>query len=296
MGTVSIANALAFAPNFQKGLQAAAKMDQLFERKPQIQDPKVIKEYNWEAKGDVTYEKTQFFYPSRPSQLILKDLDLDVSQGQTVALVGQSGCGKSTCIQLLERFYDCTSGTIAIDDKDITSVTLKNLRAQLGIVSQEPSLFDRTIEENIAYGDNSREVPITEIIESAKKANIHTFITTLPLGYDTRLGDRGTQLSGGQKQRIAIARALVRHPRILLLDEATSALDSESEKVVQEALDAAKEGRTCITIAHRLSTIIDSDKICVIDAGKVVEQGKHKELIALKGLYYKLYSLQSGGK
>lgn len=295
---MSIANALAFAPNFQKGLIAAGKINKLFNRKPKVQDPVPLDERNsnWQAYGNVTYYNVEFFYPSRPSTMVLRKLNLSIMQGQTVALVGPSGCGKSTCIQLLERFYDATAGYVAIDDKETTAVTLKSLRSQLGIVSQEPSLFDRSIAENIAYGDNSREVALDEVIAAAKNANIHTFIASLPLGYETRLGDKGTQLSGGQKQRVAIARALVRNPRILLLDEATSALDSESEKVVQDALDAAKEGRTCITIAHRLTTIIDADVICVIDGGQVIEKGTHKELMDLGGMYYGLYTLQSGNR
>ncbi|XP_060520809.1 phosphatidylcholine translocator ABCB4-like [Cylas formicarius] len=162
----------------------------------------------------------------------------------------------------------------------------------MGIVSQEPNLFCKTIGDNIAYGDNSREVGEDEIIDAAKKANIHNFISSLPLGYNTKLGEKGTQLSGGQKQRIAIARALVRNPKVLLLDEATSALDTESEKVVQEALDNAKQGRTCITIAHRLSTIQDADLICVIDGGKVAEKGTHHDLLEKRGLYFKLHTLQ----
>lgn len=298
MGSMSIANALAFAPNFQKGLIAAGKINKLFNRKPKVQDPVPLDERNsnWQAYGNVTYYNVEFSYPSRPSTMVLRKLNLSIMQGQTVALVGPSGCGKSTCIQLLERFYDATAGYVAIDDKETTAVTLKSLRSQLGIVSQEPSLFDRSIAENIAYGDNSREVALDEVIAAAKNANIHTFIASLPLGYETRLGDKGTQLSGGQKQRVAIARALVRNPRILLLDEATSALDSESEKVVQDALDAAKEGRTCITIAHRLTTIIDADVICVIDGGQVIEKGTHKELMDLGGMYYGLYTLQSGNR
>lgn len=153
--------------------------------------------------------------------MVLQDLTFAISQGQTIALVGSSGCGKSTCINFLERYYDCTAGHVAIDSKDVTQITLKNLRSQMGIVSQEPSLFDRTIAENIAYGDNSIDIPMNEIIAAAKLANIHSFIASLPLGYETRLGNKGTQISGGQKQRIAIARALIRNPRILLLDEAT---------------------------------------------------------------------------
>jgi len=293
MSTMSIANAMGFAPNFQKGLTAASHIFHLLNRKPQIYDPPDDGR-NWQAEGYVSYEKIEFFYPTRPNIQVLQGLNVDVLKGQTVALVGHSGCGKSTCIQLLVRFYDPVSGAVNIDGHDVSSVSLRSLRLQLGIVSQEPVLFDRTISENIAYGDNSRTVPISEIIEAAKQANIHNFITSLPLGYETRMGEKGTQLSGGQKQRVAIARALIRNPRILLLDEATSALDTESEKVVQEALDKAKEGRTCITIAHRLSTIQDADVIFVINKGQVAEMGTHGELLAKHGLYYKLCSMQSG--
>lgn len=172
---------------------------------------------------------------------------------------------------------------------------MQDLRSKIGIVSQEPVLFDKTIAENIAYGDNTREVDLSEVIEAAKIANIHSFIASLPMGYDTNLGSKGTQLSGGQKQRIAIARALVRNPKILILDEATSALDTESEKIVQQALDLAKSGRTCLVIAHRLSTIQNADIICVIQRGKIAEMGSHDELMSQNGLYAKLYSNQVVG-
>lgn len=294
---MSIANTLAFAPNFQKGVTAAKYMFALFNRQPKVQDPEpyqITQNESWRSRGNVAFKEVDFYYPTRPSVQVLQDLNMNAYEGQTVALVGPSGCGKSTCIQLLQRFYDPHNGIVAIDENDLKSVTQKTLRRQLGIVSQEPALFDRTIAENIAYGDNSREVGQDEIIEAAKKANIHNFITSLPLGYETRLGEKGTQLSGGQKQRVAIARALLRNPKILLLDEATSALDSESEKVVQEALESAMVGRTSLTIAHRLSTIIDSDVILVFDAGKIVEKGTHKELLALRGVYYNLYRLQVG--
>lgn len=205
----------------------------------------------------IQFSKIDFQYPTRPEVQVLKGLNLIVKPGQMVALVGQSGCGKSTCIQLLQRLYDPLSGDVTLDRRDISSVSLVRLRSQLGVVGQEPVLFDRTIAENIAYGDNYRQVSMEEIIEAAKKSNIHSFVSSLPLvsqprnftarhlhernrinssisyaqGYETRLGTKGTQLSGGQKQRIAIARALVRNPRVLLLDEATSALDTQSEKV-----------------------------------------------------------------
>ncbi|KAI4471553.1 atp-binding cassette sub-family b [Holotrichia oblita] len=295
MGTASIANALAFAPNFQKGIAAAGKVFQLLNRQPLISDPRQPAYNAWQT-GNLKYDSVFFSYPTREGSMVLRGLDLTVTKGQTIALVGSSGCGKSTVIQLLERFYDPKSGDVSVDETNIKQLTMSELRSHLGIVSQEPNLFDRTIGENIAYGDNNREVPQAEIEQAAKNANIHNFITSLPLGYNTPLGERGTQLSGGQKQRVAIARALVRNPEVLLLDEATSALDTESEKVVQEALDKAKSGRTCITIAHRLSTIQDADIIYVINEGVVIEAGTHSELLASKGLYHSLYSLQGGRK
>ncbi|KFO29586.1 Multidrug resistance protein 1 [Fukomys damarensis] len=238
--------------------------------------------------GDVTFSDVVFKYPTRPDIPVLQGLSLQVKKGQTLALVGSSGCGKSTAVQLLERFYDPLAGTVLVDGKEIQQLNVQWLRAQLGIVSQEPILFDCSIGENIAYGDNSRTVSQEEIVKAAKEANIHQFIKSLPDKYNTRVGDKGTQLSGGQKQRIAIARALVRQPRILLLDEATSALDTESEKVVQEALDKAREGRTCIVIAHRLSTIQNADVIVVIQNGRVKEHGTHQQLLAQKGIYFSM--------
>ncbi|KAK4872649.1 hypothetical protein RN001_014678 [Aquatica leii] len=285
----SLSQALAFSPNFQKGLVAANRISNLLSRVPTIRDGSSNVEEKWKH-GQIAYDKVHFSYPLRPSIDVLKGLDISVLQGKMVALVGPSGCGKSTIVQLLERFYEPIDGTVSVDGKNIDSMNLAALRSHLGIVSQEPNLFSRTIADNIAYGDNTRVVPEDEIIIAAKNANIHTFITSLPLGYGTKLGDKGTQLSGGQKQRVAIARALVRNPKVLLLDEATSALDAESEKVVQEALDNAKKGRTCITIAHRLTTIQDADLICVINHGRVAEMGTHSELLNLKGIYYNLHN------
>lgn len=295
MGTASIANALAFAPNFQKGITAAKKIFLLLSREPKILDKPGVSRDPWHAEGKVDFTDVTFSYPTRKEIPVLRGIILNVMKGRKVALVGSSGCGKSTCIQLLQRFYDVDAGSVGIDDVDLRNVSLSNLRRQLGIVSQEPILFDRSIRENIEYGDNKREVSEQEIIAAAKKANIHNFVSALPLGYETRMGEKGAQLSGGQKQRIAIARAMVRNPKILLLDEATSALDAESEKVVQDALDAASEGRTTISIAHRLSTIVDSDVIFVLDNGQVAESGSHKELLKLRGIYYTLWRLQTGG-
>ncbi|CAH1099164.1 unnamed protein product [Psylliodes chrysocephalus] len=292
MGSVFIANVLAFAPNLAKGFTAAKKVKSFLSKEKQIKN--VIASNNLtQVTGSINYSNIQFSYPTRPDVPVLNGLTLKISNGKTIALVGESGCGKSTILQLIEKFYDPSSGNIYLDDYNIKNISPQVLRSHLSIVSQEPNLFNYTISENIAYGDNSRDVPMDEIIQAAKNANIHDFISGLPQGYDTKLGERSTQLSGGQKQRIAIARALVRNPRILLLDEATSALDSESEKIVQEALDTAKKGRTCITIAHRLTTIQDADLICVVDKGVIVESGTHKELLNKAGFYYKMYSQNS---
>ncbi|XP_026840827.1 multidrug resistance protein 1A [Drosophila persimilis] len=294
MGTASIANALAFAPNMQKGISAAKTIFTFLRRQPMIVDRPGVSREPWHCQGNVTYDKVEFSYPTRREIQVLKGLELGVKKGQKVALVGPSGCGKSTCIQLIQRFYDVDEGAALIDEHDVRDVSMSNLRQQLGIVSQEPILFDRTIRQNIAYGDNTRSVTDQEIMSACMKSNIHEFIANLPLGYDTRMGEKGAQLSGGQKQRIAIARALIRNPKIMLLDEATSALDAESEKVVQDALDAASEGRTTISIAHRLSTVVHSDVIFVFENGVVCETGSHKDLLENRGLYYTLYKLQSG--
>ncbi|XP_054157886.1 ATP-dependent translocase ABCB1-like [Oppia nitens] len=292
-GTAMVGHSVAFAPDYLKGKIAAVYIFKLLDRIPKIIVNSLAGDKPDKYEGNVNFQELEFKYPSRPDQKILRGLSFDVSKGQTVALVGSSGCGKSTIIQLIQRFYDCDTGNVILDNKTIFSLNIPWLRSKLGIVSQEPVLFAYSIAENIAYGDNSRVVPMDEIVRAAEKANIHNFIKSLPMGYETPVGDKGTQLSGGQKQRIAIARALIRDPQILLLDEATSALDSESEKVVQQALDEAREGRTCIVIAHRLSTIQNADKIVVINKGKVVEEGTHQQLLAKRGAYYKLYSLQS---
>lgn len=295
-GAWMMGQALAFAPNFGAAISAAGRVMTLLNRKSKITStttPALSEDYI--TKGKIEYKDIKFRYPSRREVEVLRGLSLVVPSGKRVALVGPSGCGKSTLIQLLQRLYDPDEGSVYLDDYSTDSeIRISTLRANLGIVSQEPVLFDRTIRENIAYGDNTREVKIEEIVSAAKQANVHQFIAALPNGYETRIGARASQLSGGQKQRIAIARALVRNPRILLLDEATSALDTHSEKIVQEALDRASEGRTCLIIAHRLATIQNADLIVVINKGVVAEMGTHQELIALKGVYAKLYQLQCG--
>ncbi|XP_045453691.1 multidrug resistance protein homolog 49-like [Melitaea cinxia] len=295
-GAWMMGQALAFAPNFGAAVLAAGRVMTLLARRPRVRSthaPSVPEAYT--ANGKIQYKNIKFRYPTRREVQVLRGLSLLIPSGKRVALVGPSGCGKSTLIQLLQRLYDPDDGNVYLDDHSIVSdMRLTTLRRNLSIVSQEPVLFDRTIAENIAYGDNTRNVPIEEIVTAAKAANVHSFIAALPDGYSTRIGARASQLSGGQKQRIAIARALVRNPRVLLLDEATSALDTHSERVVQEALDRASEGRTCLIIAHRLATIQNADVICVIDQGVVAEMGTHKELIALKKIYARLYELQCG--
>ncbi|KAI9561748.1 ABC protein [Daphnia sinensis] len=294
-GMEMVGQTLAFTPNYGRAKTAAKRIFQLIEcdsPDEKAANRSSSKSNHLEVEGKVEFRDVHFRYPTRPDVAVLRGLSTVIQPGRTVALVGHSGCGKSTLIQLLQRFYEPDSGTILVDDRDISLSSASLLRSKVGIVSQEPVLFNRTIADNIAYGDLTRSVPMDEIIEAARNANIHNFIQSLPLGYETIAGQRGTQLSGGQKQRLAIARALVRHPRILLLDEATSALDAESEKVVQDALERAGQERTCIIVAHRLSTIKDADEILVVDRGQIREQGKHGELIQLKGIYHQLWTLQ----
>ncbi|XP_063678804.1 ATP-dependent translocase ABCB1-like [Bolinopsis microptera] len=284
---MSVGQTMAMLPDYGKAKAGAFKLFKLI-KEPPIIDAYTEKGIKPEVKGLLRFNSVKFNYPSRPDLPVLKGLSFNVDKGKTIALVGESGCGKSTSVQLSERFYDVLDGNVTIDDIDIREINVAHLRQQMGLVSQEPILFDYSIEENIKYGALFRKVTEDEVRRAAIAANINDFIMSLPDGYNTRVGEKGTQLSGGQKQRIAIARALVRNPKILLLDEATSALDNESEKVVQEALDRAREGRTCLVIAHRLSTIQTADLICVIQEGSIVESGTHAELIAMKGVYYNL--------
>lgn len=236
--------------------------------------------------GNIEFKDIHFHYPSRKNIPVLRGFDLKIEAGQTVAFVGPSGCGKSTTMQLLQRLYNPIKGNITLDGINIDSLNVAWLRSQIGVVGQEPVLFATTIGENISYGNPSATQK--DIENAARMANAHDFITKLPEGYDTRLGDRGSQISGGQKQRIAIARALLKNPKILLLDEATSALDPTSERNVQKALDAASLNRTTLVVSHRLSTITNADLIVYVKDGRMAEQGTHEELIAKKGLYYNL--------
>eukprot|EP01117_Protostelium_nocturnum_P020654 TRINITY_DN93_c0_g2_i1.p1 TRINITY_DN93_c0_g2~~TRINITY_DN93_c0_g2_i1.p1 ORF type:complete len:1261 (-),score=421.67 TRINITY_DN93_c0_g2_i1:351-4133(-) len=286
-----LGKAALFASKYSKGKRCAINTFKLLDRVSLI-DPESEGEYPNELEGDIELENIEFRYPARKDANIFRgEFGFKARPKQTVALVGPSGCGKSTSIGLIERWYDPASGTVKVDGNNVKNYQLKGLRKHVSLVGQEPVLFDLSIGENIRYGSDS-EITQEEVEEATKHANIHKFISELPEGYNTRVGDKGSQLSGGQKQRIAIARALVRKPKILLLDEATSALDSESEKLVQEALDRAVEGRTTIVIAHRLSTIQNADLICVVKDGKVVESGKHFELINLNGVYKGLVDQQ----
>ncbi|KAF8362844.1 pgp-4 [Pristionchus pacificus] len=241
-------------------------------------------------KGEIKFAMTNFAYPARKEHLVLRNMDFVAKPGQTVALVGPSGCGKSTTIQLVERFYDPSRGAVLFDGMNAKDINVKHLRSQIALVGQEPTLFNYSIRENIAYG--CPDATEHQIEAAARLANAHAFITSLPAGYDTIVGERGGQLSGGQKQRVAIARAVILNPKILLLDEATSALDTESEKIVQEALEKAREGRTCLVIAHRLSSIQNSDVIVVCKDGRVIERGTHQELLSERGLYAGLIERQ----
>ncbi|XP_073486150.1 ATP-binding cassette sub-family B member 5-like isoform X1 [Aquarana catesbeiana] len=292
-GAVAVGQTLSFAPDYAKAKSAASHLFALFDREPTIDSYSLHGLKPGNCHGNLDLRQVSFNYPSRPDVSVLQELSVRISSGQTVAFVGSSGCGKSTSIQLLQRFYDPLQGAVLFDNIDLKCLNVQWLRSQIGIVSQEPILFDYSIAENIAYGDNSRMVSIEEIQQAAKAANIHSFIEGLPEKYNTRVGDKGTQLSGGQKQRIAIARALIRSPKLLLLDEATSALDNESEKIVQQALDQARKGRTCIIIAHRLSTVQNADLIVVMKNGRILEYGTHQHLLSNRGAYYQLVNAQT---
>uniref|UniRef100_A0A669Q5T1 Bile salt export pump n=1 Tax=Phasianus colchicus TaxID=9054 RepID=A0A669Q5T1_PHACC len=282
----ALGRASSYTPNYAKAKTSAARLFQLIDRLPKI-SVYSKKGEKW-VSGSIEFLNCKFTYPSRPDIQVLKGLSVAVKPGQTLAFVGSSGCGKSTSVQLLERFYDPEKGSVLIDGHDTKKVNVQFLRSKIGVVSQEPVLFDCSIADNIKYGSNTKDTTMEKVIEAAKKAQLHDFVMSLPEKYETNVGAQGSQLSRGQKQRIAIARAIIRDPKILLLDEATSALDTESEKTVQAALDKAREGRTCIVIAHRLSTIENADIIAVMSQGIIIERGTHDELMAMEGAYYKL--------
>jgi ABC-type multidrug transport system fused ATPase/permease subunit len=265
-------------------LGATERVREILHRKSEVDFKSYDKEEKVSIKGEVNFDHVRFTYPSRKDIKVLNDVSFDVKAGQKVALVGQSGSGKSTIVQLLMRFYDLDGGKISIDDKDIKDYNLLSLRQNIGIVPQEVILFGGTIRENIVYGKPNATAD--EIRLAADKSNCTEFIQKFPDGIETIIGERGIKLSGGQRQRIAIARAILKNPSILILDEATSSLDAEAERVVQEALERLMDGRTSIIIAHRLSTIKDVDCIYVLDQGEIVEQGRHEDLFAIEGGKY----------
>ncbi len=273
--------------SIQGALSAAQRVFDVLDTVPEIQDAPDAVELP-PVRGQVVFEDITFEY--KPGEPALRNISLEAKPGQVVAIVGPSGAGKTTIANLIPRFYDPVGGAITIDGYDIRKVTIKSLRRQIGIVPQETILFNGTVYENILYGD--LEASREEIIAAAQAANADQFITEMPQGYDTHIGERGTKLSGGQRQRIAIARAILKSPQVLILDEATSALDSESESLVQEALDKLMLGRTAFVIAHRLSTVQRADIILVMDRGRIVERGTHAQLIKAGGLYSKLYQVQ----
>ncbi|CAK9139175.1 unnamed protein product [Ilex paraguariensis] len=291
IGGLAFGSGLSSVKHLSEASAAGERIMEVITRVPKIDTENMEGQVLQNVSGEVEFKHIEFAYPSRPETIIFADFNLTIPAGRTVALVGGSGSGKSTVIALLQRFYDPLGGLILLDGVAIDKLQLKWLRSQMGLVSQEPALFATSIKENILFG--KEDASMEEVIEAAKASTAHNFICQLPQGYDTQVGERGVQMSGGQKQRIAIARAIIKAPRILLLDEATSALDSESEQAVQEALNKAAMGRTTIIIAHRLSTIRNSDLITVVQNGQVMETGSHDELIQDKnGLYTSLVHLQ----
>jgi subfamily B ATP-binding cassette protein MsbA len=270
----------------QDGLAAAARVFELLDTAPEIKDePGAV--CLPPIRERIDFERITFKYDGEP---VIKNVSFHVNVGEVIALVGMSGAGKTSLVNLLPRFYDVEEGQILIDDNNIRKVTLQSLRDQIGLVTQQTILFNDTVRVNIAYGDLRRSDQ--EIIEAAKAANAHDFIQRLPMGYETIIGEQGVKLSGGERQRLSIARALLKNAPILILDEATSSLDSDSETEVQKALESLMKGRTVFVIAHRLSTIRNADRIIVLSGGQIVEEGAHEQLMARKGEYRRLYDLQ----
>jgi len=271
--------------------QGTKRLFNVLSEKPVILDKRGAKPLNI-RKANISFKDVTFQYNDQKS--VIQDFSLNIKAGEKIGMVGPSGAGKSTIIKLLLRFYDIKNGSVRINNKNIQNITLDSLQDTIAVIPQDVTLFNHPLRENIRYG--RLDATDAEIEEAARKANAHDFILDMPDGYDTIVGERGVKLSGGQRQRIAIARAILKNAPILILDEATSALDSESELLIQDSLKDLMEGKTVIAIAHRLSTIANLDKLVVMDNGKVIEQGSHKQLLKKKnGLYAKLWSMQSGG-
>jgi ATP-binding cassette subfamily B protein/subfamily B ATP-binding cassette protein MsbA len=274
--------------NVQSALAGADRVSDLLDESQEVQDQKDARMLVDSVKGAITFKDVDFSYIE--GEYVLRDINLEIPAHQVVALVGPTGVGKSTLVSLIPRFYDVGSGVITLDGQDTRTIQLENLRQQISIVLQDVYLFYGTVRENILFGrPNATEV---EVIEAARVANAHEFILDLPDGYDTMVGERGVKLSGGQKQRISIARAVLKNAPILILDEATSSVDTQTELLIQQALERLIAGRTTIVIAHRLSTIRSADKIVVLEGRRIKETGSHNELLALDGLYKQLYTVQ----
>jgi ATP-binding cassette subfamily B protein len=269
----------------QEGMSGFSRFHKIMSEEEEEDTGKVILE---DVRGDIVFDKVSFGYDGENGRQVIEDLSISIKAGETLALVGPSGGGKSTICNLIPRFYPINSGKITLDGIDVRDINLYSLRKNIGIVSQNIFLYDTTIRENIAYG--RLDATDEEIIDAAKKANIHDYVMTLEKGYDTEVGERGIKLSGGQRQRISIARVFLKNPKLLILDEATSALDNATEMQIQKSLEELSLGRTVIVVAHRLSTVKNADEIAVCDVGGIVERGTHEELLNIDGEYKKLYS------